>query len=168
MFTTFTQAWYGFELNTVGPHTECIFLSVHKKFPFSSYGPAIVQATQFHKPIRTEFFFHPVTPLLTCSVFCSTVMPHCLSQRGFSPFVYRDRGGWPASLPYIRKIRVSVAMAINPESVFTKGYLWAKYGGPKKLDHRKVVKFVKVHFHNSSFCCCSSSSSSSVSTRVSQ
>ena len=32
------------------------------------------------------------------------------SQRGFSPFVYRDRGGWPASLPYIRKIRVSVAI----------------------------------------------------------
>ena len=33
-----------------------------------------------------------------------------LSQRGDSPFVYRDRGGWPASLPYIRKIRVSVAI----------------------------------------------------------
>ena len=24
--------------------------------------------------------------------------------------VYRDRGGWPASLPYIRKIRISVAI----------------------------------------------------------
>ena len=35
---------------------------------------------------------------------------HVISQRGFSPFVYRDRGGWPASLPYIRKIRVSVAI----------------------------------------------------------
>ena len=33
-----------------------------------------------------------------------------ISQRGFSPFVYRDRGGLPASLPYIRKIRVSVAI----------------------------------------------------------
>ena len=33
-----------------------------------------------------------------------------VSQRGDSPFVYRDRGGWPASLPYIRKIRVSVAI----------------------------------------------------------
>ena len=37
-------------------------------------------------------------------------LPYCLSQRGFSPFVYRDRGGWPASLPYIRKIRISVAI----------------------------------------------------------
>ena len=35
---------------------------------------------------------------------------YIISQRGFSPFVYRDRGGWPASLPYIRKIRVSVAI----------------------------------------------------------
>ena len=33
-----------------------------------------------------------------------------LSQRGDSIDVYRDRGGWPASLPYIRKIRVSVAI----------------------------------------------------------
>ena len=33
-----------------------------------------------------------------------------LSQRGDSPFVYRDGTGWPASLPYIWKIRVSVAI----------------------------------------------------------
>ena len=33
-----------------------------------------------------------------------------ISQRGFSPFVYRDGAGWPAPLPYIRKIRVSVAI----------------------------------------------------------
>ena len=33
-----------------------------------------------------------------------------VSQRGDSPFVYRDGIGWPASLPYIRKIRVSVAI----------------------------------------------------------
>ena len=32
-----------------------------------------------------------------------------------------------------------------------------------KLDYRKVVKIVKVHFHNSSSCCCCS-----VSTSVSQ
>ena len=32
------------------------------------------------------------------------------SQRGDSPFVYRDGTGWPASLPYIRKIHVSVAI----------------------------------------------------------
>ena len=33
-----------------------------------------------------------------------------VSQRGDSPFVYRDGTGWPASLPYIRKIHVSVAI----------------------------------------------------------
>ena len=33
-----------------------------------------------------------------------------ISQRGDSPFVYRDRGGWPASLPYICKIRISMAI----------------------------------------------------------
>ena len=33
-----------------------------------------------------------------------------LSQRGDSPFVYRDGTGWPASLPYIRNIHVSVAI----------------------------------------------------------
>ena len=33
-----------------------------------------------------------------------------ISQRGYSPFVYRDGTGWPASLPYIRKIHVSVAI----------------------------------------------------------
>ena len=30
-----------------------------------------------------------------------------LSQRGNGPFVYRDHAGWPASLPYIWKIRVN-------------------------------------------------------------
>ena len=34
-----------------------------------------------------------------------------LSQRGDSPFVYRDCTGLPASLPYIRKIHVSVAIS---------------------------------------------------------
>ena len=33
-----------------------------------------------------------------------------VSQRGDSPFVYRDGTGRPASLPYIRKIHVSVAI----------------------------------------------------------
>ena len=36
-----------------------------------------------------------------------------VSQRGDSPFVYRDGTGWPASLPYIQKIRVSVAIGIR-------------------------------------------------------
>ena len=37
-----------------------------------------------------------------------------ISQRGDSPFVYRDGVGWPASLPYSWKIHVS--MAICPQS----------------------------------------------------
>ena len=40
----------------------------------------------------------------------NNILIHTLSQRGDSPFVYRDGIGWPASLPYIRKIRVSVAI----------------------------------------------------------
>ena len=40
-------------------------------------------------------------------------IPCDLSQRGNSPFVYRDGTGWPASLPYIQKIRVSVAIGIR-------------------------------------------------------
>ena len=46
----------------------------------------------------------------TVHVYAMYIHVHVLSQRGDSPFVYRDRGGWPASLPYIRKIRVSVAI----------------------------------------------------------
>ena len=38
----------------------------------------------------------------------------------------------------------------NPESVFTKGYLWSKYGGPKNYQNWTTGKLVKVHFHNSS------------------
>ena len=101
--------------------------------------------------------------------------PRSLSQRGDSPFVYRDGIGWPASLPYIRKIHVSVAIW-NPSS--RKGTSGQNMGVLKKLpksDNGKVVKIIKVHFHYSSFCCCccccccsSSSSSSSVSTSVSQ
>ena len=36
-----------------------------------------------------------------------------VSQRGDSPFVYRDGTGWPALLPYIRKNHVSVAIGIQ-------------------------------------------------------
>ena len=57
------------------------------------------------------------------------------SQRGGSPFVYRDHADWPALLPYIRKIRISMAIGINPESIFTKGYLWSKIWGSSKNDY---------------------------------
>ena len=52
-----------------------------------------------------------------------------------SPFVYSDRGGWPASLPYICKIRVSVAMhghsIRNPSS--RKGSYGQNMGVLKKM-----------------------------------
>ena len=37
---------------------------------------------------------------------------------------------------------------LNPESVFMKGYLWSKYGGPPKWDNGKVAKilFTILHF----------------------
>ena len=46
---------------------------------------------------------------VTMEVECS-VTADIVSQRGDSPFVYRDGTGWPVSLPYIRKIRVSMAI----------------------------------------------------------
>ena len=49
----------------------------------------------------------------------SKVLKKGISQRGGSPFVCRDRVGWPAALPYIC---VSVAIGTR-KSVFTKGYL---------------------------------------------
>ena len=58
---------------------------------------------------------------------------HLISQRGGSPFVYRDGTGWPASLLYIRKIRVSVVICIQSGIVFTKGYLWSKYVVPQNM-----------------------------------
>ena len=63
-----------------------------------------------------------------------------ISQRGDSPFVYRDGTGWPASLPYIRKIRVS--MAIGTQPIFTKWYLWSKYGGAKKDQNQTPGKLL--------------------------
>ena len=48
-------------------------------------------------------------PSLCCYLETKSFGIH-ISQRGDTPFVYRDGTGWPASLPYIRKIHVSVAI----------------------------------------------------------
>ena len=40
---------------------------------------------------------------------------------GDSPFVYRDGTGWPASLPCIRKIHVSVAIGTQSGKKGTYG-----------------------------------------------
>ena len=95
-----------------------------------------------------------------------------LSQRGDSPFVYRDgtgSSGWPASLPYIRKIRVSMVICTQSGIRLHKRVPMVKIWGSSKNDQNQItVKIVKVRFHYFSFspsCCCSSSS---VSTSVSQ
>ena len=83
----------------------------------------------------------------------------------FYAFVYRDGTGWPASLPYIRKIHISMHSS-SPKGTYGQNMGIHKKG--PKLDYRKVVKIVKVQFHNSSSSCCCCCSSSSVSTRISQ
>ena len=69
-----------------------------------------------------------------------------LSQGGDSPFVYRDRAGWPALPPYICKIHVSVAIGTQSRIIFTKGCHWSNYGGPQKSDNGKVVKSSFLQF----------------------
>ena len=57
-----------------------------------------------------------------------------ISQRGDSPFVYRDRGGWPASLPYICKIRVSMAIGTQSGIRLHERVPTAKIWGSSKND----------------------------------
>ena len=71
--------------------------------------------------------------------------------------VCRDCTGWPASLPYIRKIRVSVAMCTHPRK--DDLHVWQNIGSSKNdknLTAGKLLK-LKVHFHNNysspSHCC---------------
>ena len=53
-------------------------------------------------------------------------------------FVYRDPAGWPASLPYIQKIRVSMAIHTQSgirlhERVPMVKIMGSKHGGPQKM-----------------------------------
>ena len=57
-----------------------------------------------------------------------------ISQRGNSPFVYRDGTGWPASLPYIRKIHVSVAIGTQSGTRLHKRVPMVKIWGSSKND----------------------------------
>ena len=83
-----------------------------------------------------------------------------ISQRGDSPFVYRDRAGWPHT--------IGVSMAIGTQSgirLHKKVHMVKIWGYQPKSHNGKIVKIVKVHFnYSSSSCCCCSS----VSTHVSQ
>ena len=68
-----------------------------------------------------------------------------LSQRGNSPFVYRDRGGWPASLPYICKIRVSEAIGTQSRIRLHKRIPMDKIWGSSKNDQNRITgKLLKL------------------------
>ena len=73
-----------------------------------------------------------------------------VSQRGDSPFVYRDGTGWPASLPYIRKIHVSVAIGTQSGIRLHKRVPMAKIWGSSKNDQNwitgKLLKLKKFIF----------------------
>ena len=74
-----------------------------------------------------------------------------LSQRGYSPFVYRDGTGWPASLPYIRKIHVSVAIGTQSGILLHKTVPMDKIWGSSKNDQNritgKLLKFIFTILH---------------------
>ena len=61
-----------------------------------------------------------------------------ISQRGDSPFVYRDGTGWPASLPYIQKIRVSVAIGTQSGISLHKMIPMVKIWGCSKNDQNQT------------------------------
>ena len=95
---------------------------------------------------------------LWCGVVQETFRGQLL-QRGNSPFVYRDGTGWSVSLPYIRKIHVSMAIGIRAGIRLHKKVPMVKIGGSSKNDQNRITgKLLKLHFHTSV----------SVSTHVSQ
>ena len=75
----------------------------------------------------------------------------CISQRGDSPFVYRDGTGWPASLPYIRKIHVSVAIGTQSGIRLHERVPMVKIWGSSKYDQNwttgKLLKFIFTILH---------------------
>ena len=64
------------------------------------------------KNIRTGFASEIVLSVPRAVVYSTQDCPNdqYRSQKGDGPFVNRDGTGWPASLPYIQKICVSVAI----------------------------------------------------------
>ena len=68
-----------------------------------------------------------------------------VSQRGDSPFVYRDRGGWPELLPYIRKICVSMAIGTQSGIHLHERVPAAKIWGSSKNDQNRITgKLLKL------------------------
>ena len=76
---------------------------------------------------------------------CNFLQNEGLSQRGDSPFVYRDGIGWPASLPYIRKIRVSVAIGTQSGIRLHKRVPMVKIWGSSKNSQNWITgKLLKL------------------------
>ena len=72
-----------------------------------------------------------------------------------APLYIGDGTGWPASLPYIRKICVSVAIGTQSRIRLHERVPMVKIWGSSKNDQNwTTVKIVKVLFHYSSSCCC--------------
>ena len=68
---------------------------------------------------------------------------YCYITKG--PFVYRDGTGWPASLPYIRKIHVSVAIGTQSRICLHKRVPMVKiWGSSKKYQNRMTGKLLKL------------------------
>ena len=75
----------------------------------------------------------------------SQTLIHYISQRGDSPFVYRDGTGWPASLPYIWKIHVSVAIGTQSGIRLHKRVPMVKIWGSSKNDQNRITgKLLKL------------------------
>ena len=86
--------------------------SKRKKADVETYERGSIACLPYNHPNESWLYAYPQgkerTQLAQCGLIGKVSLQS--SQRGDSPFVYRDGIGWPASLPYIRKIRVSVAI----------------------------------------------------------
>ena len=106
------------------------------------------------KPSRIPILSHvlfmrvgdPYIYSLFLRIFDLLVLPPFLvSGITYRPFVYRDGTGWPASLPYIRKIHVSVAIGTQSGIRLHKRVPMVKIWGSSKNDQNRVTgKLLKL------------------------
>ena len=85
-----------------------------------------------------------------CSSDPVTALVVALSRRGGSLFVYRDGAGWPALLPCIRKIRVSMLIGTQSGIRLHERVPMVKIWGSSKYDQNwttgKLLNFEKFIF----------------------
>ena len=74
----------------------------------------------------------------------TTMFTELLIYQTHGPFVYRDHAGWPASLPYIRKICVSMEICTQSRiSLHERVKIW---GSSKKDQYQIMGKWSKFIF----------------------